>query len=46
MKIQSVDQVVDQVWVVVTCGLVGAAVPIALGMNILKDFDLIRLLAK
>lgn len=46
VKIQINDQLVDCVEVVVTLGPRSSAVPIVLGMNILKDLDLPCLLPK
>lgn len=46
VKIQIDDQVVEQVGVIVIHSLVNLAVRIVLGMNILKDLDIPRLLAK
>lgn len=46
MRIQIEEQVVEQVGVVVSHIPENPAVPIVLGMNILKDLDLVRLLAR
>lgn len=47
MRIQIEDQVVERVRVVVTHhGLVRPAVPVAQGMNVLKELDLPNPLAK
>lgn len=46
VRIQTDDQVVDQVEVVVTHGPVSLAVSTVLGINVLKDLDLPCLLVK
>lgn len=40
LRIQIKYQVVELVGVVVNCGPVNPVVPVVLGMNVLKDFDL------
>lgn len=46
MRIQIKDQVVERVGVVRTHGPINPAVPVVLGINVLKDLDLLHLLAK